>query len=67
MNGLKRPDPDGNKQTDAATHAVWSSVIEPKIDFRKIFNRFTSWRAVAAQLEQSLARRSQGVFWSARK
>lgn len=35
MNGLKRRDPDGNKQTDAATHAVWSSVIEPKIDFER--------------------------------
>jgi len=34
MSGLKRGDPDGNKQIDAVT-CLWNSVIEPEIDFER--------------------------------
>jgi len=64
MSGLKRGDPDGNKQIDAVT-CLWNSVIEPEIDFRRSLIVLQA-AAVAAQLQPSLARRSQGV-WSARK
>jgi hypothetical protein len=52
MSGLKRDDPDGNKQTDAAT-CLWSSVIEPEIDFERSLIVLQA-AAIAAQFYRRL-------------
>ena len=50
----KRGGPDGNKQIAAVT-CLWSSVIEPEIDFGRALIVLQA-TAVAAQLQPSLAR-----------
>jgi hypothetical protein len=54
MSGLKRGDPMAISKL--LPHAVWSSVIEPEIDFER--SLIVLQAAAVAQSEQSLARRS---------